>query len=133
MTQLNATLPIAPVELQTTNKLPPAGKEYLCFHINGRSSHAAQCVKSRIMNKAIRYILSIDTFEQKCVMIKGMLQSSRLEDHTNTIGIEQSLCNRSSFEHKCLNNIKNIYQHAGKCDYQQNLKDILYADMVSTP
>ena len=36
-------------------------------------------------------------------------------------------------EHKCLNNIKKIYQHAGKYDEQQNLKDILYADMVSTP
>ena len=50
-----------------------------------------------------------------------------------TIGIDQSLCNRSSFEHKCLNNIKKIYQHAGKCDDQQTLKDILDADMVSNP
>ena len=39
----------------------------------------------------------------------------------------------SSFEHKCLNNIKKIYQHAGKCDDQQTLKDIIDADMVSTP
>ena len=31
-----------------------------------------------------------------------------------------------------MNNIKYIYQHAGKCDYQQNLKDILDASMVST-
>ena len=31
-----------------------------------------------------------------------------------------------------MNNIKNIYQHAGKCDDQQNLKDILDAAMVST-
>ena len=29
--------------------------------------------------------------------------------------------------------MKNIYQHAGKCDDQQNLKDILDAAMVSTP
>ena len=28
---------------------------------------------------------------------------------------------------------KNIYQHDGKCDDQQNLKDILDAAMVSTP
>ena len=28
---------------------------------------------------------------------------------------------------------KNIYQHAGKCDYQQNPKDALDAAMVSTP
>ena len=28
---------------------------------------------------------------------------------------------------------KSIYQHAGKCDDQKNLKDFIYADMVSTP
>ena len=50
-----------------------------------------------------------------------------------TIGIYQSLCNRSSFEQKCMNNIENIYQHAGKCDDQQNIKDIIDADMVYTP
>ena len=32
-----------------------------------------------------------------------------------------------------MNNIKYIYQHAGKCDDKQNLKDILDADIVSTP
>ena len=62
-----------------------------------------------------------------------MLQSSRLEDHMKTIGVDQSLCTRSSFEHKCINKIKKIYQHAGKCYDQQNLKDIIDADMVSTP
>ena len=41
------------------------------------------------MNKAIDYILSIDTFEQQCVVSKGMLQSSRLEYHMNTIDIDQ--------------------------------------------
>ena len=49
-----------------------------------------------------------------------------------TIGIEQSLWKSSSFEHKCLNNTKKIYQHAGKCDDQQNLKYILDAAMVFT-
>ena len=44
-TPLNATLPNEPVEFITTTKLPHAGKEYLCFHINGRYSHAVQCVK----------------------------------------------------------------------------------------
>ena len=84
------------------------------------------------MNKAIGYILSIDTFEQQCVVIKGMLISPRLEDHMKTIGIDQSLSKRPSFEHTFLNNIKKIYQHEGKCDDQQNLKDILDAAMVST-
>ena len=50
-----------------------------------------------------------------------------------TIGIDQSLLKRSSFEHTCLNNIQKIYQHAGKCDDQQNLKYILDDAMMSTP
>ena len=49
-----------------------------------------------------------------------------------TIGIDQSLCKRSSFEHKFLNNIKKKYQHAGKCGDQQKLKDILDDNLVST-
>ena len=49
------------------------------------------------------------------------------------IVIDQSLCYRYYFEHKCLNNIKKIYQHAVKCDDQQNLKDILDDDMLLTP
>ena len=61
-----------------------------------------------------------------------MLQSPCLENHMKTIVIDQSLCTRSSFEHKCLNNIKQIYQHAGKFDDQQNLKDVLDVAMVST-
>ena len=50
-----------------------------------------------------------------------------------TIGIDQSSFNISTFEHRCMNNIKKIYQHAGKCDDQQNLKDIIDADILSTP
>ena len=43
------------------------------------------------------------------------------------------MSNRPSVEHKCLNNIKIIHQHAGKCDDQQNLRDIIDAAMVYTP
>ena len=50
-----------------------------------------------------------------------------------TIGIDQSSFARTSFENRCMNNIKKIYQHAGKCYYQQNLKDIIDADILSTP
>ena len=62
-----------------------------------------------------------------------MLQSSRIEDHMKTIGIYQSSFARSSFEHRCMNNIKKIYQHTGICDDQQNLKDIIDAAIPSTP
>ena len=98
-----------------------------------KSPHAAQCVKSRVLKKVIDSILSINTFEQQCVVIKCMLQSSRLEDYMNTIGMDQSSFTRSSFEHRYMNKIKKIYQHAGKCDDQQNLKDIIDADIISTP
>ena len=50
-----------------------------------------------------------------------------------TIGIDQSSCTRSSFEHIRMNNIKKIYQHAGKCDDKQKIKDIIYDDILSTP
>ena len=62
-------LPIAPVELHKSKQLPPSGKEYLCFQINSKSPHAAQCVKSQILNKAIDYILYIDTFEQQFFLL----------------------------------------------------------------
>ena len=117
---MRTTLPIPYLELHTTTKIPPASKDYFCFQIHGRSSHANHCVKS------------IYTFEQKCALIKGILQSPHIEDHMKSIGIDQLLCNMSSFEHKCVNNIKYIYQHARKCDDQQNIKGILYYDMVST-
>ena len=86
-----------------------------------------------MLNKAIDYILYIDAFEQQYVVIKCMLKSSRLEDHMKTIGIDQSSFARSSFEHRCMNNIKNIYQYSGKIDDKQNLKDILDAAILSTP
>ena len=133
LTPLNATLPIVSVKLHTKTELTSAGKENLCFNINRKSSHAAQCVKYRIMNKAINSILSIDTFEQQCVVIKGMLKSQRLEYHMKTIGIEKSLINRSSDEHNVLNSKKKIYQHAGKCDDQENITYIIDASMVYTP
>ena len=99
----------------------------MCFQINKKSPHAAQCVKSLILNKAVGSILSIDTFEQQCDVIKSVLQSSHLEDNMKTIGIDQSLFTKSYFEHNCMNNIKKMYQHSGRCDDQQNLKDIRYA------
>ena len=49
-----------------------------------------------------------------------------------TIGIDQSSFARSSFEHRCMNNIKKIYEHAGKCDDQNNLKDIIDTAILST-
>ena len=62
LTPLITNLPIAPVKLPKTIELPPVGKEFLCFQVNSKSPHASQCVKSRVLNKFIYSILSIDTF-----------------------------------------------------------------------
>ena len=50
-----------------------------------------------------------------------------------TIGMDQTSFARSTFEHRCMNNIKKIYEHAGKCDDQQNIKDIIDSSILSTP
>ena len=60
----------------------------MCFQKDGKTAQAARCIKSRIMTKVIDYVLSIDKFEQQCVVLKGMLQSPRLKDHVKTIGID---------------------------------------------
>ena len=105
----------------------------MCFQKDGKSYQADRCIKSRIMTKVIGFVLSIDTFEQKCVVLKGMFQSPRLKDHVQTIGIDLSLSKNTIYEHKCLENIKKIYKQAGKCDYQQQFKDILESAIVYTP
>ena len=85
------------------------------------------------MTKVIDSVLSIDTFEQQCFVLKVMLQSPRPKYHAQTIGIDQLLSNNALYEHECLENIKILCKQAGKCDDQKKFKDILEADMVSTP
>ena len=58
------------------------------------------------MTNVIDYVILVDTFEQICVVLKGVLQSPRLEYHLQTIGIYQYLGKDSLYEHKCLENIK---------------------------
>ena len=48
LTPLINTLPLLPVELPKITHLPPLGNEYLCFQVDNKSPHAAQCVKSRV-------------------------------------------------------------------------------------
>ena len=56
-----------------------------------------------------------------------------LKYHIKTIVIDQALSNSALFEQIWLQNINKLYQHAGKCYYQQQFKDILEASKVSTP
>ena len=51
-------------------------------------------------------VVSVDTFEQQCVLPKYILQSPRLKGHMKTVDIDKSLINRDYFKHKFLNNTK---------------------------
>ena len=81
----------------------------------------------------VDFFISVDTFEQQCAVLKGMLQSNRLKDNMKTIGIDLSLSNNALLEHRCLQNIKKLCKKFGKRDNQQQFKDILEAIIVSTP
>ena len=59
--------------LNTPTNLPLVVKEYMCFHSDGKSAQAAKCVKSRKITEVVYFVLSIDKFEQQCVLIKGIL------------------------------------------------------------
>ena len=84
------------------------------------------------MTKLIYCVIYIYTFEQQCVVLTVMLQSPHLKDHMKTIGIDQLLSHGALFEHTCLQNIKILYKHAGKCDGQQKLKYTLDEAIVFT-
>ena len=75
----------------------------------------------------------MDSFEQKCVIIKGLLLSKRLEKHMVDIGFDQSLSNSDLYKHRCLENIKKLYKTAGKYEDQQHYKTMIESAMVSTP
>ena len=51
----------------------------------GKYEQTNRCIKSRIMTKVIDYVLSIDTFEQKSDVLKGMLQALRLKNQVHII------------------------------------------------
>ena len=58
-----------------------------------------------------------------------MSKSPRLKYHVHTIDIDPY----AVYEHKCLENIKEVYKQAVNCDNQQQFKDILKSGMVYTP
>ena len=70
----------------------------MCFMKEGKTDQAVRCITSRIMTKVVDYVLYIDTFEQKYVVLKCMLQSPRLKYHVQTIGIDQYLSKNAIYE-----------------------------------
>ena len=74
-TQRIATTSSSILNSNTPTILPTVGKEYICFQKDGKTAQSARCIKSRITNKVIGSVISIDTFEQQYVVLKFMLQS----------------------------------------------------------
>ena len=62
-----------------------------------------------------------------------MLQSPRLKDHVQTIGIDQSLRNNALYERRCIETPNKSYNQDGKCDDQKQIKYILESAMVYNP
>ena len=59
----------------TTPQLPtmaPSGKQYLCFQVEGESSHAAKCSKSIALIKFLKKIFEVESIEQQFIIIKGL-------------------------------------------------------------
>ena len=82
----------------------------MCYHNDGKTAHSSKCFKYRITTKVIDSVLSIDTFEQQCVVLKGMLQSQCLEYYTKTIVIDQYLRNNALSEKKMYSKHQEIIQ-----------------------
>ena len=78
--------------------------------MGGKISHAAQCAKSRAFITVLKAIFDIDSIEQQCVIIKGLLHSKQLWTDMVSIWVDQSLSNSASYEHICLENIKILYK-----------------------
>ena len=67
--------------------------------MNGETAHSEPCPRSFALNKVIDLIIEIKSLEQKCVILKGLLQSDQLKQYMVTIGIYQSLSNCEMYEH----------------------------------
>ena len=69
------------------------------------------------MTKVIDSVISIDTFEQQWVVLKGMLQSPQLKDHVQTIGIDQYIRYQ-------------INNNTCPFCYKQNIKKLFYIPKI---
>ena len=57
--------------------------------MEGENAHAERCAKSRALINVPKAIFDIDSFEQQCVIIKGLFQSKQLKKNMVDIQVEQ--------------------------------------------
>ena len=55
--------------------------------MKGKIDHAEKCDESRALINFLKEIFDIDSFEQQCVIIKGLLQSEQLKKTWLPLGL----------------------------------------------
>ena len=55
--QIIVTMSVSLLNLNTTGKLPPVGKNIIYFQIDGKYDQASKCIKYRIMTKVISCVI----------------------------------------------------------------------------
>ena len=77
-------------------------------------------------------LLLLNHLIRNVFLLKVHCSNNNLKQHIVTIGVYLSLSNSAIYEHRCLENIKKFYKYDGKCEDQQQYKDIIRATMVYT-
>ena len=77
------------------------------------------------MTNFIENIRTIGSFEQKCLILKGVFKSEQLKQHMLAILVYNLLSNSALCEHICLENIKKLYKSDVKFYDQQQYKVII--------
>ena len=81
--------------------------------MDGKTTYSTQCSKSCALTKVIYLFLGIKSFLQQCAIIKRVTEVRTTGKYMVTIGVDQYLSNSAMHQHKCLENIKNVYKSTG--------------------
>ena len=71
-------------------------------------AHSAKCYNSYALTKVTDLILDIESFEQQCVILKGLLQTDRLKKHIVTIVIYELLSNFAMYKYIIMENMNEV-------------------------
>ena len=123
LTPLITNLPISPVEFKKHRNYPQLVNN-IC--VSRLTENLLMLINVSNQEYQIKPLISSYIFTHLKNIVLGL-------NDMKTIGIYRSSLTGYSFEHRCMNKIKKKYQHAGKFDDQQDIKDIIDATLLSTP
>ena len=79
----------------------------------------------------IDLIIEIQSFDQKCFIIGGLVQSERLKQHMVKSQVDLLLSDSELYEHISMENINKLYKSSEGCDNQQEYKAIIESAKIS--